>query len=265
MNNESKNINYCHKTQKIVTTTINGEKIVIFTFFGDGGRQQQELERHARVMEWQQRVFEHLNIPINYVYNNFNQFDFGQALDSFTNATVNHVDYWIHFDIDAIPLNGNVIKEIYDKIKDKKTIWGCASQSNHIIVNGSKQHAYCNSSTFGLSTKLYKSIRSPSFRHTNRGDVAEELTWKCQELGYTISLVYPASFDGVTDEEASFYQIGKYSDLDNGFRFGMGTLYSDMIYHATMQIVPRSTELFIEKCNNVINNVIPNEDSILRS
>lgn len=262
---KSNHINFCHETQKIVTTSINGEKICIFTFFGDGGRQQQELARHAKVMEAQQSVFSNLNIPINYVYNNFNQFDFGQALDFFTDATKDNVDYWIHFDIDAIPLNKNVLSEIYDKIKDKKTLWGCASQSNHIFVNGSKQHAYCNSSTFGLSTNLYKKIGSPSFRHTNRGDIAEELTWKCQELGYTISLVYPASFDGVTDEEAATFQIGKYSDLDNGFKFGMGTLYSDIIYHATMQIVPRSTDLFIAKCNEVIENSKNNENSLHRS
>ena len=69
---KSRNINYCHETKEVLSTTINGETIVIFTFFGDGGRQRQELDRHAKVMEWQQKVFGHLKIPINYVYNNYN-------------------------------------------------------------------------------------------------------------------------------------------------------------------------------------------------
>ena len=256
-------INYCHETQKVNYKEINKEKICIFTFFGDGGRQEQEIRRHKSVMEWQQKVFNNFKFPINYVYNNFNYFDFGQALDSFTTATKDFVDYWVHFDIDAIPLYENVLQEIYDKIKDKKSLWGCASQSNHIFVNGTKQHAYCNSSTFGLAIDFYKKLGSPSFRHTNRGDMAEEITWKAQELGYTICLVYPQGYDGVTPEEANQYKIAPYSDLDNGFKFGMGTNYANMIYHATMQIVPRSTDLFIQKCQETIKNNTINYKEIL--
>jgi hypothetical protein len=54
-------------------------------------------------------------------------------------------------------------------------------------------------------------------------------------------------------EESEQYKVAPYSDLDNGFKFGMGTTYCDMVYHATMQIVPRSTDLFIKKCEEVIN------------
>lgn len=245
-------INYTHLTNKIVINTIEEENICLFTFFGEGGRQQQEIKRHAKVLEYQQKVFSKFNIPMNYVHNNFNYFDFGQALDSFTTSTKTMVDYWIHFDIDAIPLYPEVINDIYDKIRDKKTIWGCASQSNHLVVNGTKQHAYCNTSTFGLSTDFYRKLGEPSFRNTPRGDMGEELTWKAQELGYTVSLVYPKCYDGVTEEEAKAYGVSTYSDLDCGFKFGMGTTYSDMIYHATVQIVPRSTDLFVSKCEEII-------------
>lgn len=246
--------NYCQKTNSISLKEINGEKICIFTFYGDGGRQEQEIIRHKQVMEWQQKVFTHFDLPINYVYNDFRYADFGMALDNFTKATEGMVDYWVHFDIDAIPLRQDVLQEIYDKIKDHRTLYGCASQSNHIFVNGTKQHAYCNSSTFALSTKFYKKLGSPSFRHTNRGDVAEELTWRAQELGYALDIVYPSSSLGLTDAEAKEFQIATpFSDLDNGFKFGMGTTYSDSIYHATMQIVPRSTEKFVEKCKEVID------------
>ena len=251
MNNQF--INYCHLTKQIVTKKLNNENLCFFTFFGEGGRQEQEIERHQKVMEYQQKVFEKLNIPMNYVHNNFNYYDFGQALDAFANSTKDSVDYWVHFDIDAIPLHAEVTNEIYEKIKDKKTIWGCASQSNHIFVNGTKQHAYCNTSTFALATDFYKKLGQPSFRDTSRGDMGEELTWRAQELGYTVSLVYPSTFDGMTKEESEQYKVAPYSDLDNGFKFGMGTTYSDMVYHATMQIVPRSTDLFIKKCEEVIN------------
>lgn len=251
-------INYCRQSQQVATKKINNENLCFFTFFGQGGRQQQEVVRHARVMEYQQKIFTRFNIPMNYVENDFNYFDFGQALDGFANATKNVVDYWIHFDIDAIPLRPDIVEEIYEKIKDKKTIWGCASQSNHIFVNGTKQHAYCNTSTFALSTEFYKKLGQPSFRNTNRGDMGEELTWKAQELGYTICLVYPRHFDGMTEEESKTYQVAPYSDLDNGFKFGMGTTYSDMVYHATMQIVPRSTDLFVAKCESLLNQYSEN-------
>jgi hypothetical protein len=250
---ENNVINYCQETKSINTLTIDGEKVCIMTFYGDGGRQAQEIERHKKVMEYQQKVFRHFNIPINYVYNNFNYYNFGQILDSFVQNTANLVDYWIHFDIDAIPLRMEVIREIYNKIKDKKTIWGIASQSNHIIkANGTKQHAYCNSAAFGLASDFWRKLGQPSFHHTDRGDVAEEITWRAQELGYSIDLVYPKSSETLTEEEKTKYGVAPFSDLDNGFRFGMGGTFSDMVYHATVQIVPRSTDLFVAKCEEVM-------------
>lgn len=253
------NINYCHETNQIITKKINGENICFFTFFGDGGRQQQEIDRHAKVMEYQQKVLSKFDIPMNYVKNNFNYRDFGDALNNFTQATKDMVDYWVHFDIDCIPLRKDAINEIYDKIRDKKSIWGIGAQSNHVFVNNSRQHAYCYTAAFAFASDFYKKIGEPNFRHSDRGDIGEELTWRAQELGYTVSIVYPKSFIGITEEEHQEYGIGKYADLDNGFKYGMGTTYGDnMFYHGTAQIVPRSTDLFMNECEKILGQDLNN-------
>ena len=46
--------------------------------------------------------------------------------------TIKHVDYFIFLDIGFVPLVLDCFDKIYDKIKDKKTIFGIAQKSNKL-------------------------------------------------------------------------------------------------------------------------------------
>lgn len=249
-------INYPDQSKNLtIYQTKDNEKCLIFSVYGDGGRNSEELARHKKVMESQEKVFNKLNIPLNRFYHNFNYYGMGPKITQIVNALVDKIDYFIILDIDICPLKSSFINEIIDKIKDGRTIFGGAQQSNHISVNGSKNHLYASLSYFGISSKIYNAIGRPSFESNYRGDVAEEIAWLIEEKGYNMCLTFPSSFIETTPEEQEQYGVPKYWDLGNGHRFGLGTVYGDSVFHATMQALPRSTDLFIECCNKVVLNI----------
>lgn len=244
--------NFADQTQSVIPYFVGNERVLIFAVFGDGGRSKDEIERHKTVIEYQQKVFNKFEIPINYFYHNFNYCGMGPKITKLVNFFINDFDYFIILDIDICPLRKNFINDIIDKIKDKRTLFGGAQQSNHIFVNNSKNHLYASLSFFGISSKLYKDLGSPSFEYNERGDVAEEIAWRVEEKGYNLCLSFPSFFYETTDEEQKTFGVPKYWDLGNGHRFGLGTTYSDLVFHATMQALPRSTDLFIKECEKVI-------------
>jgi hypothetical protein len=247
-------INIVKDTNRLNSIPVgDNETMSIVCFYGDGGRNDEEISRHRKVMEMHKKVFEHYNIPINYIYHNFNYSGLGSILDHYVGKILlQQVDYVIHIDIDCIPLRADFHKIIFEKIKDKKTIFGMAQQSNHIVVNGQKNHVYCGSSGFAISSKLYKELGSPSFEYTDRGDICEEITWLVEERGYNMCMVYPKHFYETTKEEQEKCGVSQYYDLGVGHKWGLGGTFGDLYFHATMQSVPRSSELFIDKCKQII-------------
>lgn len=248
-------INICRDTNRFISLPVGeNETMAIICFYGDGGRSKEEIERHSKVMKSHQKVFRHYNIPINYIYHDFNRTGLGTALDYYAGQVLsNYVDYILHIDIDCIPLRRDFYQVIFDKLKDKKTVFGMAQQSNHIYVNNNKNHVYCGSSGFAISSKLYRELGSPSFQYTDRGDICEEITWLAESNGYNLCLVFPNKFYETTDEEQKNYGVSKYYDLGAGHKWGLGSTFGDIYFHATMQSVPRSTDIFLEKCEEILN------------
>lgn len=239
-------MNIINKTNKINLLNINNEKILITSFFG--------INRNNEVLKFQNEVFNKFNIPINYLYGEFHKgINYGELIDFYIKSVIDRVDYFIFFDIDAVPLKNNSINFIYEKIKDKKTVFGISQQSNHIIKNGSPNHPYAGMSIFGMSRDLYINLSYPSFKETYRGDVAEEITWLCEEKGYCVSLIYPSSFYELSEKEMKFCNMDKpYFNLGNGLKYGLGTTYRDLLFHTFMQSLPKSTEIFINKCKEIL-------------
>lgn len=248
------NPTYPDKTNTIdIFKTKDNRNCLIFSVYGDGGRIQEELARHKQVMEFQEKVFEKFNIPLNRFYHNFNYCGMGPKITQIVNYLIDQIDYFIILDIDICPLKQSFVDEIIDKIKDGNTIFGGAQQSNHITVNGSKNHLYASLSFFGISSEIYKKLGKPSFESNQRGDVAEEIAWLVEEKGYNICLSFPSSFIETTTQEQEQYGVPSHWELGNGHKFGLGTTYGDYVFHATMQSLPRSTELFIQKCKEILN------------
>ena len=124
--------------KKLKHETKTNEKWLIFAVFGDGGRVQEEIDRHKIVMEYQEKVFNKFKIPLNRFYHDFNYSGMGPKINHIVQNLCNAVDYFIILDIDICPLKDTFIDEIIEKLKDKKTLYGGAQQSNHIEVNNSK-------------------------------------------------------------------------------------------------------------------------------
>jgi hypothetical protein len=81
----------------------------------------------------------------------------------------------------------------------------------------------------------------PSFESTNRGDVAEEITYKCQENGVNVYVIWPS------------HVVQPKWDLINDIKFGIGTTYSEKVYHQYQIIHGSENErIFINKCYSLL-------------
>ena len=103
-------------------------------------------------------------------------------------------------------------------------------------MNGTVQHVYVSPCFLAISRNLYEKLGRPSFNHNQRGDCAEEITWRAKEQGYNVGLVYPSSV------------VDRCYPLDNGLSFGWGTVYGDLAYHGYCQGREGSEQMFIDKC-----------------
>lgn len=239
---------------------LNGEKILISTFVG--------RNRNTELLDYHARVFQAFGATNNYIYLPFELgYPYGHGITQYVQSLINQVDYFLFFDIDAIPLKNDSIPLIIEKIKDKKTIWGIAQQSNHILKNGTYFHPYAGFSAIGLSKELYLKIGAPGFEENSRGDIAEELTWRCKELGYNVCLSYPKSFYELTTDEMEMTGNPKNWYVDNGIKYGLGTIFGDnLVYHSYMQNLKRSSDIFIKKCNEILGQEsAPKEDFIVNA
>ncbi len=209
-----------------------GERVVIASFYG--------ANRGARLADAQRRVFERFGWPINQVEVEFPRCTHGFAVDRFLTELGGDYDYFMLFDIDAVPLRSDFVNVAIDKIRDQRTVFGPAQQSNHIVVNDSVNHLYAGPSAFAISRKMYEALGRPTFDGTARSDCAEEITWRAEEQGYTVCLIFPAHV------HERRWQLG------NGHAFGIGTTYGDLVFHAFLPGNPTNERLFIEQCERLL-------------
>ncbi len=243
-------INVIHETKQLKVIPLNNEKICICVFYGEN--------RDSDFLLYHKKVYSHLKVPVNYVKCAFPGISHGAAIDSFIKSSIKLVDYFIFTEIDCIPLFPDFIDFIYDKIRDKRTVFGLAHQSNHKIgPNGTIFHPYCGPSMHGISRELYLKLGNPIYDDfISRSDTSEEITYKVEELGFATYMVWPSNVEGMTEMECIKNNVDlvyKESKLGNGQYFGMGTTYCDLFYHSMCMNVPRSKELFVNECKKVLN------------
>ena len=226
----------------------NGEKIVLFCPYGKN--------RSSKVLEYNQKIFNKFNIPVNYIEYPFPACTHGEAIDHFVNLTQDLADYWIMIDIDIVPLRKDIVDIYYDKIKDKNTIISTCGQSNHLLTkNNDYNHPYCYGSGLGIPKELWLKLGKPSFNHNNNSDTAENITFKCEELGYNICFIWPRKVVGLTDEQCDLMKMDrKYKKSKVGcFEFGYQTTYGDLWFHCMFANCPDHEMDFIKKCEEILN------------
>lgn len=236
----------------------NNERVLISSFYGKN--------RCESITFWQQKVFNYFGIPVNYIYLPFEMgFPYGEGINRYVAQTLDITDYYLFFDLDAIILKKDSIEEIIKKISDKKTVWGISQESTHIIKEGNTSvHPYAGFSCCGFSKELYVGLGKPTFSETYRGDIGEEVTYMCENLGYNVCLSYPVEYHELTDEEMANTGNARHGWVNHvglglGTTFGNGLVYHQ--FHTSLNpktgklAIPRAADLFIQKAKQAINYV----------
>jgi hypothetical protein len=190
------------------------------------------------VCRLQKQVFEKLNLPVTQIkvnadHNTYRHGDFLNEISKNTNSK-----YVIFFDVDCIPLTSNLYDIIINELEKEQCIIGIEQKCNCNNYN----HIYAGPACLAFSTSLYKDLNYPSLIQNERSDVAEELTWICEEKKIKIK------YFNVSSSETPMWHL-----KENTY-FGIGTTYSfndeEVLYH---QFNIRSEHTpFIKKCNEFL-------------
>jgi hypothetical protein len=152
---------------------------------------------------------------------------------------------YVIFDIDCIPLAAWVIPWLVENAL-AGTLLGPAQRANH-LSNG--EHVYAGPSALAFSRVTYERLGRPSFRATDRGDVAEELTYACEAAGIPIMLLWPT-------------HVGEPKwQLRSGLTFGHGTTFGGAIYHAFEISKGETAGMFLRKCRQVLSRAARQPDA----
>jgi hypothetical protein len=144
---------------------------------------------------------------------------------------------YVIFDIDCIPLAAWVIPWFLENARAGMLV-GAAQRANH-LSNG--EHVYAGPSALAFSRATYERLGRPSFRATDRGDVAEELTYACEAAGIPVVLLWPTL---VTEPKWP---------LRSGLTFGRGTTFGGAVYHAFEISKGETVGMFLRKCRQVLS------------
>lgn len=180
----------------------------------------------------QKAVFDKFEIPIEQIETTKPH---PEAIDHFLKYA--EWDVMILFDADCVPLTKSIVDGCILLCQKHDRIIAASQKASHIP----NSKIYASPCFMVLTKEVYEKLGRPSFKATNRGDVAEELSYSAIEKGVYLDLLYP------THVETSLW------DLTPEMKFGYGTTYGDYIYHAFESNANHgSTGKFIEKCLEVL-------------
>lgn len=175
------------------------------------------------VIKYQRLVFEHFGYEIEQVETNLPH---GEAIDEYLKKPFKQIAI---FDIDCIPLTFEWMDVFAGKFA------GAAQQANHI-----NKEIYISPAFICFTQGIYKSLGKPSFAPDEFGDVGYKVTEAANRKDIPYGLIWP------THVEVPKWDLGKNSC------FGLGTTYSDMIYHAFESRMGNGG-MFVRKCKEVLN------------
>lgn len=142
------------------------------------------------------------------------------------------------FDIDCIPLNKKIFKFIRF-CTQYPVIFGAAQRASHIP----NSIIYVSPAFICFNKDTYEKLGKPSFNPTIRGDVGAEITYKANEMRFTVDYLWPSSV-----------QEPKWPLRENEL-FGLGTTYDNSIYHAfESRMNHNSTNMFLKKCEHILRD-----------
>ena len=158
----------------------------------------------------------------------------GAALDEIMAGA--DADLVLILDIDCVPLTTAAIPTLAASA-EAGALAGCVQRANH-IDNGA--HLYVGPFCMALSRALWERLGRPSFEPTGRGDVGEALTYRCEETGAPVEMLWPSRVDAPC------------WDLTDGRQFGVNTEYEGAFLHTFNIRSPDNQRRFVERCRAIL-------------
>lgn len=180
----------------------------------------------------QASVFAHFNLPLEQIKTDLQHPD---AIDHFLKTE----DWFcvVIFDIDCILLDFEGLQFFIDYAILMHTLVGGAQNASHI--KGCID--YVSPACMILTKEVYKLAGEPSFKPDEFGDVATGVTRAVLSSGGYVNIIDP------TDVAHPLWK------LNSGLKFGIGTTYGGIFYHAfESRQNAESRKMFVKRCGDVI-------------
>ncbi len=155
------------------------------------------------------------------------------AIDDFLKSSGE--DVIVLLDVDCIPLSADALPTLVARAVEG-ALAGCVQRANHLRNDA---HLYVAPFCMAFLRRLWEDIGRPSFQPTERGDVGEELTYRCEQLGRPTHMLWPSLV------ESPIW------DLAHGRKFGPNTEYGDAFLHAFGIRDRPSQRRFVDICRAV--------------
>ncbi len=212
-------------------------KFEIHTLYWDNSDKEM-IQAHKNVMH-------HFGFPVNYYENNIQHGNWMDQVCKFSQA-----DVICFLDGDCVPVNLRKFIDCIQHVQKTKTFLGVAQVSNHIQP---KAHIYAAPPFFVIHKECWANL-AVSFKETYRSDVAEELSYTAESKGVRYKCLYPTTFEREPVE--GVWPLGNY-----GY-YGIGTTFENTVYHLYQGRMGNNVQLFVERCNDIIEGKFSNQDHI---
>jgi hypothetical protein len=190
------------------------------------------------LLEHNKKVMDYFNIPV--LYHHLNGAGHGDWIDwVMENSTADVVGI---LDIDCVPLNKEIVDFSIQYAYKNKSFIGLAQCANHIFPYSH----ICGAAVFYfINRQFWIDLGKPSFRETQRGDVSEEISYLAEERKIPYKALYPTYFEREPIE--GVWRLGNY-----GY-FGIGTVFSNSVYHLYQGRYQQNIDLFAKRCQEIVD------------
>lgn len=191
---------------------------------------------NPKIPRYQKAVFRYFGFKINHIVD-----ETFPAHGDFLNyicRKVTDVKYLIIFDIDCIPLKKEWLENLMEDLREPRSIAGAAQTANHLRDG---KNLYVSPFFFGISTAYLKELNYPDMNMTDDMDAGQNLTEQIIKDGGNVKYWWPTEIE----KEEWYLHHPEHN------KFGPGTTYNDLVYHAFLSRFDLSNR-FITKCKSIL-------------
>lgn len=191
---------------------------------------------------YQKKVFNHFKIIVNQINQPFGHHG------TFMTRICREVDadYYVFFDVDAIPLRSDFLKIAIERIYGEIAVVGIEQKNNYPDENS---EIYAGPPCFAISKDTYKWLGEPSYeiiwdpRIQNRAlaDTGQNLCTMLKEKGGKVKLF---KFDRCLVPHVNGYEVV-------GSK-GFGSYFEDLVFHNWESRIDNHIHLFINVCKEIL-------------